>query len=119
MKYLSLLLSLLFFSLPAFATDVGNVPFTAPDEREDGSALPFDQICCYNAYVNDVLQSEQLPQSATSFTTPPLNGGLNVIELQTVDTDGRISQRYTVNIQVPFAPNPPSGDSTYTITFTP
>lgn len=103
MKYLILLL----LSFNALA-DTATFSFTPPTEREDGTPLTPQEIAGYNTYLNGTQRTGMLSSGATGFVInlPP---GDHVVDVQTVDTDGRLSILATLPVRILSNPKPVTG----------
>lgn len=90
---------------------VGNLSWTPPTEREDGTPLATTEIAGYNLYI-DGQKNNTAPLVGNS-TTLDLAPGNYAINMTTVDTDGResvFSTTFNLIIAAPVitAPKPPT-----------
>ena len=86
MKKLLPIILLASFSVLA---DTANITWTAPTERENNVLLPQSEIASYNLYLNKVLIVKGIPTIASTYTVEIT--GDSVLNMTTVDTDGRES----------------------------
>lgn len=94
MKKLMLLITLIIAGLIGF-TDVaiadGDVTFTwdLPTERTDNTPLPASEIAGFNIFGND--ETFEVTGAVTTATKYYIGRGQTEFRIQTVDTDGRVS----------------------------
>lgn len=103
-KLLTLILLLFAFTVCA---DTATVTFEPPTEREDGSALPANEIAGFEVLDINSVVLQVLAANATGFTET-LTAGSYARFLLTVDTDGRKSQLSPqFLLEIPHVPKPP------------
>jgi hypothetical protein len=67
-----------------------NVSWATPTERENGDPLPIAAIAVYELQVNDT--TYVIASDLTSYVLNGLSGGIKIVRIRTVDTDGLVSE---------------------------
>jgi len=91
--------------------DTANISWTPPTERTDGTPLPQSEIAGYYLYVDKIQSPTLITDTSTSLSFT----GTKIINLTTIDTEGRESQ-YSPDISISGKALPNYPDVTITIT---
>lgn len=108
--FLSLVAAFAIMLVPSLALAL-DLSWTAPTQREDGSALAASEIAQYRIALSlngNALTMIEVPGSATAYTFVETLKGKYCARIATVDADGLVSD-FTSPVCRNARPNPPSG----------